>query len=101
MERCEEDQISNRTTKKVSNAQPIGTRRKGSSQNIIDADSDEENEVNNAAPVPMSSEMRNIMKSMHSYLDAHTNGEVNNKMEDIGQFDAKKDNAKKYSRLFS
>ncbi|GFT51181.1 hypothetical protein TNCV_3084111 [Trichonephila clavipes] len=33
-----------------------------SSQNIIDADSDDENEMNNAAPVPTSFEMRNIMK---------------------------------------
>ncbi|GFT37910.1 hypothetical protein TNCV_774381 [Trichonephila clavipes] len=33
-----------------------------SSQNIIDADSDDENEMNNAAPVPTSFERRNIMK---------------------------------------
>uniref|UniRef100_A0A8C4SEN5 HTH CENPB-type domain-containing protein n=1 Tax=Erpetoichthys calabaricus TaxID=27687 RepID=A0A8C4SEN5_ERPCA len=57
-----------------------------SSKNIIDADSDNENEMNNAAPVPTSSEMRNIMKSMRSYLDAHSNGEMNNKMNDIEQF---------------
>ncbi|GFU57713.1 hypothetical protein TNCV_3638651 [Trichonephila clavipes] len=41
-----------------------------SSKNIIDADPDDENEMNNAAPVPKSSEMRNIKKSMCSYLDA-------------------------------
>ncbi|GFV29674.1 SCAN domain-containing protein 3 [Trichonephila clavipes] len=35
-----------------------------STKNIIDADSDDENEMNN---VPTSSEMRNIMKSMRSY----------------------------------
>uniref|UniRef100_A0A8C4RRF5 Tigger transposable element-derived protein 4 n=1 Tax=Erpetoichthys calabaricus TaxID=27687 RepID=A0A8C4RRF5_ERPCA len=57
-----------------------------SSKNIIDADSDDENEMNNAAPVPTSSEMRNIMKSMLSYLDAHSNDEMNNKMDDIEQF---------------
>ncbi|GFU85377.1 hypothetical protein TNCV_2386811 [Trichonephila clavipes] len=31
-----------------------------SSKNIIDSDSDDENEMNNAAPVPSTSEMRNI-----------------------------------------
>ncbi|GFX98184.1 adhesion G protein-coupled receptor B2 [Trichonephila clavipes] len=34
-----------------------------SSKNIIEADSDTENEMNNAAPVPTSSEMRNTMKN--------------------------------------
>ncbi|GFW69605.1 hypothetical protein TNCV_489491 [Trichonephila clavipes] len=29
---------------------------------------------------------------MRSYLDAHSNGEMNNKMDDIEQFDAKKNN---------
>ncbi|GFV13139.1 hypothetical protein TNCV_4070791 [Trichonephila clavipes] len=33
-----------------------------SSKNIIDAYVDEENEMNNASPVPTSSEMRNFMK---------------------------------------
>ncbi|GFV87759.1 hypothetical protein TNCV_780411 [Trichonephila clavipes] len=33
-----------------------------SSQNIIDADSDDENEMNDAVAVPASSEMRNTMK---------------------------------------
>ncbi|GFU55501.1 hypothetical protein TNCV_2452661 [Trichonephila clavipes] len=32
-----------------------------SSKNIIDADFDDENKMNNAAPVPSSSEMMNIM----------------------------------------
>ncbi|GFV12769.1 hypothetical protein TNCV_1367391 [Trichonephila clavipes] len=45
--------------------------------------SDEENEMNNAAPVLTSSEMRNIMKSMYSHLDAHFSGEMNNKVDDI------------------
>ncbi|GFV51892.1 transposable element Tcb1 transposase [Trichonephila clavipes] len=54
-----------------------------SSKNIIHSDSDEKKETNDAAPVPTSSEMRNIMKSMCSYLDMHSNGEMNNKMEDI------------------
>ncbi|GFY11333.1 hypothetical protein TNCV_4473161 [Trichonephila clavipes] len=35
-----------------------------SSKNIIDADSDDENEMNYAAHVPTSSEMRNIMKKL-------------------------------------
>ncbi|GFW17646.1 hypothetical protein TNCV_2652031 [Trichonephila clavipes] len=52
---------------------------------IIDADSDDEKE-NDAASVPMSSEMRNIMKSMHSYSNTHFNGKMNNKMVDIKQF---------------
>ncbi|GFW90376.1 hypothetical protein TNCV_3509241 [Trichonephila clavipes] len=55
-------------------------------KNIVAADSDDENEMNNETPVPTSSEMQNIMKSMRSYLDAHSNGEMNNKMVDIKQF---------------
>ncbi|GFX62661.1 hypothetical protein TNCV_4868211 [Trichonephila clavipes] len=47
-------------------------------KNIFDADSDNESEMHNAAPVPMSFEMRNIIKSMRSYLDAHSKGEMNN-----------------------
>ncbi|GFW76562.1 hypothetical protein TNCV_2681791 [Trichonephila clavipes] len=38
-----------------------------SSKDIIDIDSGDENEVNNAALVPMSSEISNIMKSMYNY----------------------------------
>ncbi|GFW36612.1 hypothetical protein TNCV_1956121 [Trichonephila clavipes] len=52
-----------------------------SSKNIIDADSGDENEMNNAAPVLTSSGLRNIMKSMHSYLDAYSNGKMNKKNE--------------------
>ncbi|GFV17053.1 hypothetical protein TNCV_656061 [Trichonephila clavipes] len=33
-------------------------------KSIIDTDYDDENEINNAASDPMSSEMRNIMKNM-------------------------------------
>ncbi|GFW52029.1 hypothetical protein TNCV_2818981 [Trichonephila clavipes] len=68
-----------------------------SSKNIIDTiRSDSKNEMNNTTPIHMSYEMRNIMKSMHSYLDAHFNGEMNNKMEDTEQqFDAKKKQCKK------
>ncbi|GFU79125.1 hypothetical protein TNCV_2136481 [Trichonephila clavipes] len=68
-----------------------------SSKNIIDADSVDENEMNIVDPVPTFSEMRNIMKSTRSYLDAHSNSEMNNKMGNVEQFDAKKDNAKKIS----
>ncbi|GFV62725.1 transposable element Tcb1 transposase [Trichonephila clavipes] len=35
-------------------------------------DSDDENEMRNAAPDPTSSEIRNIMKSIRSYLDEGT-----------------------------
>ncbi|GFX16156.1 hypothetical protein TNCV_4704121 [Trichonephila clavipes] len=56
-----------------------------SSKYIIAADSDDENKMKNAAPVPTSSKMRNIMKYLRSYLDAHSSGEMNNKMNDIEQ----------------
>ncbi|GFW42195.1 hypothetical protein TNCV_1206511 [Trichonephila clavipes] len=55
------------------------------SNNIINADSNDENETNDAAPVPTSSKMRNVMKSMRSYLDAFSNGEMNNQMDDNEQ----------------
>ncbi|GFT94092.1 hypothetical protein TNCV_1078921 [Trichonephila clavipes] len=57
-----------------------------SSKNTIDADSGTENEVNNAAHNHTSSEVRNTMKSMRSYLDTYSYGEMNIKMEDIEQF---------------
>ncbi|GFV72572.1 hypothetical protein TNCV_4084721 [Trichonephila clavipes] len=53
-----------------------------SSKNI-DVDSDHENVRNNVAPVLTLSEMRNVMKSMRSYLGVHSNGEMNNKMDNI------------------
>ncbi|GFX65034.1 hypothetical protein TNCV_451721 [Trichonephila clavipes] len=56
-----------------------------SKNNIINADSDDENITNNSAPVPSSSEIRNIMKSMRSYLVTHSNGEMNNKMDGVEQ----------------
>ncbi|GFU59731.1 hypothetical protein TNCV_3186871 [Trichonephila clavipes] len=65
-----------------------------SSKNIIEADFDDKNEINNAAPVPTSSEMRITMKSMCCYLDAYSNGEMNNKMHSIEQFDAIKNKSK-------
>ncbi|GFV10630.1 hypothetical protein TNCV_2122811 [Trichonephila clavipes] len=55
-------------------------------KNIIDIDSDGENEMNNAAPVHTSSEKRSTMKSIRSYIDAHADGEINNNMEDFQQF---------------
>ncbi|GFS97644.1 hypothetical protein TNCV_2558281 [Trichonephila clavipes] len=48
--------------------------------------SDDENKLNNAAPVPKSSETRNILKGMRSYLDTHSNSETNPKMVNIEQF---------------
>ncbi|GFU91255.1 hypothetical protein TNCV_4925851 [Trichonephila clavipes] len=52
-----------------------------SSKNFMDGDSDDESEVNNAASVPVSNELRNVMKSKRSYLDAHYKGEMNNRMD--------------------
>ncbi|GFT22062.1 hypothetical protein TNCV_3271231 [Trichonephila clavipes] len=42
---------------------------------------DDKNEMSNAALVPIATENRNIIKSMRSYLDVHSNEEMNNKME--------------------
>ncbi|GFW32283.1 hypothetical protein TNCV_674421 [Trichonephila clavipes] len=73
------------------------------SQNIMDADSNDENEMSNVAPVPTSSEMRNIVKIMRSYLDAHSIGKINNKMDNIEQFVdilMLKEMQRKNSRLF-
>ncbi|GFV57737.1 hypothetical protein TNCV_4463351 [Trichonephila clavipes] len=42
---------------------------------ILDADSDDENEMNNAAPVPTTSEMRNTHYEIHN----HSNNEMNEK----------------------
>ncbi|GFV37696.1 hypothetical protein TNCV_2708111 [Trichonephila clavipes] len=39
-----------------------------------------------SAPVPTSSEMRNIMKSVFRSLEEHSNGEMNSKMVDSKQF---------------
>ncbi|GFT31178.1 hypothetical protein TNCV_3645731 [Trichonephila clavipes] len=60
-----------------------------SPKNIIDADTDDENEMNYAAPVSALSETKN-MKSMHRYLDVHSKGEMYIKMDGMEQFDAKK-----------
>ncbi|GFV93913.1 hypothetical protein TNCV_1811681 [Trichonephila clavipes] len=76
-----------------------------SSKSVIDANSCVEDKRNHAASVPTSSEMRNIMKSMRSYLDVHSNGEMNNKMDDIeqsaGNIGLNKYHAKESIRLFS
>ncbi|GFX83690.1 hypothetical protein TNCV_349541 [Trichonephila clavipes] len=57
-----------------------------SSKNIIHEDSDGENEMNNAAPVPKSSEIKNIMKRMRRYLDVHSNDEIYNKIDGSKHF---------------
>ncbi|GFY33308.1 SCAN domain-containing protein 3 [Trichonephila clavipes] len=44
-----------------------------SSKSIIDADSDDEYEMNNAALVPTSSKVRDMMKIMRSYVDTYSN----------------------------
>lgn len=49
----------------------------------VDSDDELDNEINIAVPVPTTLKMRNIMKSMRSYLDEHSNGEMNNTMTDI------------------
>ncbi|GFX28022.1 hypothetical protein TNCV_774061 [Trichonephila clavipes] len=54
-----------------------------SSKNIIDADFNGKIVMNNAAPDLTSCEIRNIMKSGSSYLEAHSIGEINIKMDDI------------------
>ncbi|GFX95712.1 hypothetical protein TNCV_4886381 [Trichonephila clavipes] len=41
--------------------------------------------MNPATPAATSSEMRNVRKSMRSYLDALSNGEMNDKIDDIAQ----------------
>ncbi|GFX32857.1 hypothetical protein TNCV_889931 [Trichonephila clavipes] len=41
--------------------------------------------MHEVASVTTSNEMKKVQKSMSSYLDAHSNGEINNKMEDIKQ----------------
>ncbi|GFW30173.1 hypothetical protein TNCV_1054841 [Trichonephila clavipes] len=46
-----------------------------SAKNIFDADSYSEKEINNAVPVPTPWEMRNIVKSIRSYLNAYSNDE--------------------------
>ncbi|GFX15571.1 hypothetical protein TNCV_3305001 [Trichonephila clavipes] len=56
------------------------------SKYIIDADSEDGNEMNEAGIASISSEKRNIVKSMHNCSDAHSNGEMDNKMDDIEQF---------------
>ncbi|GFV85555.1 DDE-1 domain-containing protein [Trichonephila clavipes] len=56
-----------------------------SSKSIIDVDSDDESEKNNAASVPTSSRMRDVVKRIRSYLNAHSNGEMNKKIDDIEQ----------------
>ncbi|GFT07761.1 transposable element Tcb1 transposase [Trichonephila clavipes] len=71
-----------------------------SSKCIIDADSDDESEMNKAAHVPTSSEMRNIRKSMRIYLEAHSNGEMNNKRDEIEKFVTKKTMQRKISHYF-
>ncbi|GFX41736.1 hypothetical protein TNCV_388491 [Trichonephila clavipes] len=70
-----------------------------SSKNAFDADS--ENEMNDVAPVPTSSEIRNNIKSMHSYLDTHFKGEVNNKIEQfVDNLMLKKTMQRKISEYF-
>ncbi|GFT56484.1 hypothetical protein TNCV_2334441 [Trichonephila clavipes] len=53
------------------------------STNIIHTDPDEENERSNEVLVPTSSEVKSIMKNIFNYLEAHSNGEMNNRMNDI------------------
>ncbi|GFV59287.1 hypothetical protein TNCV_2340281 [Trichonephila clavipes] len=61
----------------------------GERKDCIAKDSDDEKEMNNAASVTTSSELRKVMKNRRCYLDAYSNGKINNKIDDIEQFDAK------------
>ncbi|GFY03060.1 hypothetical protein TNCV_980651 [Trichonephila clavipes] len=49
------------------------------------ADSVDGNEINNTAPAPTPSKMKNIMKSMCRYLDIYSNSEMNDKRDDIDE----------------
>ncbi|GFY31206.1 hypothetical protein TNCV_751691 [Trichonephila clavipes] len=72
-------------------------------KNAIDVDFGNENEMDNADhvhKVPTSPEMWNMMKSMCSYLDRHSNDEMNNKMDDIEQFDITKTMQRKVSDYY-
>ncbi|GFT82533.1 hypothetical protein TNCV_1633401 [Trichonephila clavipes] len=51
--------------------------------------------MNAAVPVPTSSEMRDITKSMHICPDSHSNGKSGRHRTICRQFDAKKGNAKR------
>ncbi|GFV42774.1 hypothetical protein TNCV_841291 [Trichonephila clavipes] len=51
------------------------------SENTIDADSNDENEMYNAANINTSFEMRHIVKSMRGYLVTYFNGDMNDKVE--------------------
>ncbi|GFU80569.1 hypothetical protein TNCV_534431 [Trichonephila clavipes] len=58
-----------------------------SQKTSIEAGSNDKDEMNDAASVQTSSEMRkSVMKSKRNYLDPHSNGGLNNKMDGIGQF---------------
>ena len=50
-------------------------------------DSDDESDfgINDAVPVPSTSEMQKMIKSMRRYLDAHSNGEMNKTMDGLKQ----------------
>ncbi|GFY36121.1 hypothetical protein TNCV_4844931 [Trichonephila clavipes] len=45
-----------------------------SSKNIIDGDSEDKNEMNNTAPVSTTFYIRNVIKSVFNYLNAHSKG---------------------------
>jgi len=52
----------------------------------VDSDDESENGFKDAVPVPSTSEMRKIIKSMRCYLNAHLSGETNKMMDDLEQF---------------
>lgn len=52
----------------------------------VDSDDESENGISDAVPVPSTSEMRKIIKSMRSYLNAQSNGEMDKTMDDLEQF---------------
>lgn len=52
----------------------------------VDSDDESENGISDAVPVPSTSEMRKIIKSMRSYLNAQSNGEMDKMMDNLEQF---------------
>jgi len=52
----------------------------------VDSDNESENGISDAVPVPSTSEMRKIIKSMRRYLNAQSNGEMDKTMDDLEQF---------------
>ena len=53
---------------------------------IPDSDDESDIGINDADPVPSTTEMQKMIKSMRMYLDAYSNGEMNKTMDSLDQF---------------